>query len=475
MFCQIILRYFSKKHPLTLFLISVLIAGYFNAISSEYAQAVDWEVSVEPSSQNCYPGSKVEYLISVTGSLDDPQDILVVFYHDPYGDNHGIEVRINGGQSVEGRPPFTASMIVEVKPDVTPGTYYLMISAASGIMASGYSYINAELIVDLIDIIDFNATSTPSSPPPSALPPLDFSLDLSPPSLTVETGQMANYQILLTYSDPSYAGTIVTIQVTGLGPGMTYQLTSHGGLTISTSQSTALGTYQINVIGSALGVTRQTSGSLIVTTEGASTQPPSPNATSTTTTETSSDFSISISPNDRSVFRGEDPAVFIVTIEKVGEFDQPVTLQTLGLPSDAIPSFSPASGKAPFSTTLTIDATNSTPPGTYTITVDASGGGKSHSATISLTIKEKSGETTSPEVNPQVEENENPEEGLSFQDYLIIILVVALVIVSIAVLMAKRKPSTVARTPTTTKHCINCGVALTPGKTFCGSCGERIE
>lgn len=111
-----------------------------------------------------------------------------------------------------------------------------------------------------------------------------------------------------------------------------------------------------------------------------------------------------------------------------------------------VPRLSTTSGKVPFSTTLAIDTVNSTVPGTYTVTIDASGGGKSHSATISLTIKEQSDDTTSKEVNPQVEENENPEEGLSFQDYLIIILVAALVIVSIAFLMVKRKPSAVVKT-----------------------------
>ncbi|MGB6681824.1 MAG: META domain-containing protein, partial [Candidatus Bathyarchaeia archaeon] len=57
------------------------------------------------------------------------------------------------------------------------------------------------------------------------LPQFDFNINLLPPSITVEAGQPANFQVSLTYSDIAYSGTTVTIQVSGLGPGMTYQLT----------------------------------------------------------------------------------------------------------------------------------------------------------------------------------------------------------------------------------------------------------
>ena len=67
-------------------------------------------------------------------------------------------------------------------------------------------------------------------------------------------------------------GTIINIQVTGLGFGMNWQLTRAGDLTITTSTATPTGTYTIVVIGSAQGVSRQTSGSLTVTIEQTPTQ-----------------------------------------------------------------------------------------------------------------------------------------------------------------------------------------------------------
>jgi heat shock protein HslJ len=52
-------------------------------------------------------------------------------------------------------------------------------------------------------------TFTTNDLPP--LPPFDFAINLLPPTVTVEAGQPANFQISLTYSDIAYSGTTVTI------------------------------------------------------------------------------------------------------------------------------------------------------------------------------------------------------------------------------------------------------------------------
>lgn len=96
-------------------------------------------------------------------------------------------------------------------------------------------------------------------------PAFDFSLALSPSSVSVKQGDTANYQISITYSDPSYSGTTITVQVAGLGPAMNYQITpSPPSLSISTSESTPTGTYTITLAGSANGVVHETSATLTV-------------------------------------------------------------------------------------------------------------------------------------------------------------------------------------------------------------------
>lgn len=99
----------------------------------------------------------------------------------------------------------------------------------------------------------------------------DFGLSLSPSSVSVKQGGTASFKILLTYSDPSYSGTVINVQVTGLGSGMNWQLTQAGDLTITTTSTTPTGSYMIVVTGSAMGVTHQTTATLVVTGEQTST------------------------------------------------------------------------------------------------------------------------------------------------------------------------------------------------------------
>jgi hypothetical protein len=93
----------------------------------------------------------------------------------------------------------------------------------------------------------------------------DFTLSVSPSTVSVKQGDAANYQISITYNYPSYSGTTITVQVSGLGPGMNYQIIpTPPGLRVSTSQSTPTSTYTITLVGYANGVTHQTSAILIV-------------------------------------------------------------------------------------------------------------------------------------------------------------------------------------------------------------------
>jgi hypothetical protein len=392
----------------------------------------------------------------------------------------------------------------------------------------------------------------------------DFSVSLSPSGLTVEAGQDATFKVLLIYSDPSFSGTVVTIQLTGLGPGMTYQLSGLGDLIIYTTSSTPAGTYPINVIGSANGVTRQTSGTLIVQEQApsfeysVSVSPTSktlslggtgsftvtvtltsgnpeivtlsltglpgdiqhtfsqtsgnPTFTSTLTIDTSSstsigtytftvnanaagqvkttsatltvkeeaDFSISITPPERTISQGES-TTFTVTLNEIGEFNEQVTLIASGLPVGTTPNFGPTSGQPTFTATLNIDTIESTPAGSYTVTVDASGGGKSHSATTSLTIEEKSGKT-SPKVEDETKQDEDTStDGLPTSDMLMsprnlmLIVIVILVIVIIVMIMRRGRTPTTAKTDTSLGYCIKCGAQLKPGIAICNSCGTRIE
>jgi len=275
---------------------------------------------------------------------------------------------------------------------------------------------------------------------------------------------------MLLYSDIYYAGTPINIQVVGLGPGMTSQVSTGGLLAISTSTGTPPQAYPFTVIGSAFGLIRQTNGVLVVTTQAPafdysvaitpstltaelgktasymvivslvsgtgqpvalnlaglpadikysfsmmSGTPPysstltldlssatsagtynmivtgsgagqAKTASATLITEKTADFLISVAPADRRIRQGESTSLSVI-VNNLGQFNDIVTLTMSGLPSGASPSFNPASGKPPFTAALTISTTQSIPVGTYTARIDASGGGKSHSAEVTIIVE----------------------------------------------------------------------------------------
>ncbi|WP_455369635.1 zinc-ribbon domain-containing protein [[Eubacterium] cellulosolvens] len=402
-------------------------------------------------------------------------------------------------------------------------------------------------------------------------PAFDYSIGLSPSTVTVQAGDDAIFRVLLTYSDPSFSGTVVTIQLAGLGPGMTYQLSGIGDLIIYTTSSTPPGTYPLTIIGSANGVVHQTTGMLIVQEQAEafeysiSISPASktlslgdsgaftvtvtltsgdpetvslsvnglpgdfqhsfsqasgnPTFTSTLTIDTSSststgtynfsvtasgggqsettgallivseeaDFSISITPPSRIINQG-DSSTFTVTLNKIGDFNEQVTLTASGLPTGATPSFGPTSGKPAFTSTLNIDTSKSTSPGNYTVTVDASGGGKTHSTTAILTIKEKSGEATPEDEVDQDESAEDEDVGTDLlpssmrnpRNLMLIMIAILAIIIIVMLVRRQRTPpmppaETVKTADTTLTYCTKCGAQLKPGTTFCSSCGNRVE
>ncbi|MDX6404922.1 MAG: hypothetical protein QOH70_2377 [Blastocatellia bacterium] len=102
---------------------------------------------------------------------------------------------------------------------------------------------------------------------------------------------------------------------------------------------------------------------------------------------TTADFTIASALSSLAVTAGGSGATNITTTIS-GSFNSVVSLSASGLPAGAAASFSPASIAAPGSgsATLTIAAAASTAPGTYSVVVNGAGGGKTHSATINLTV-----------------------------------------------------------------------------------------
>jgi len=147
--------------------------------------------------------------------------------------------------------------------------------------------------------------------------PFDFTLSISPSSLTVKKRETARFNFAVTYSDPSYQGTIFTWDISGLDPSMKVTVT-RGVITIATSDATPPGTYSFTFTLSARGVTRSATATLIV--------------------EALFDYSLSISPASQTVNIGEK-AAYTVTVNLLSGAAQPTSLTVAGLPGNISSTF----------------------------------------------------------------------------------------------------------------------------------------
>jgi hypothetical protein len=321
-----------------LVLFSILLIGA--SIPSVYA----WNLFVNPGSRTVAAGHTTSFAISITGTIPGNPDVQLLISPPLLG--------ISASFTTNNIPaPFASTMVVSVDPGKAPGDYVLPLWAhPAGVPFPGPGNVN--LNVHVIVGSSF-----------------DFSLALLPPSITVKQGDVASYQIALSYSDPSYSGTTINIQVVGLGPGMSFQvIPSPPTLRIPTSQSTPPGAYNIIMSGSAMGIVHQTSAVLVV-------EP----------AEQPFEFSMSASPNEQTVTPGGS-TTYTITVSLVAGSAQNVVLSVSGAPSGVSTSLNPTSGSPSFNSILSVSTTSSVAPGQYVMTITGTAGANTETTTVTLTI-----------------------------------------------------------------------------------------
>jgi hypothetical protein len=170
------------------------------------------------------------------------------------------------------------------------------------------------------------------------------------------------------------APTSVSLSCSNLPVGVSCSLNPASGipnynstLTVATSPSTPAGSYLISVAGNSGGVSKQTELTLTVNT-----------------LSPAFDFSVSVTPTTQNVTRG-GPGSYSITLNLLSGSSQSITLTLAGCPSSAACSFSQASASPPFTSTLMVVTSNSTPSRSYVMTVTAAGG-VTHTTTLSLGV-----------------------------------------------------------------------------------------
>lgn len=220
----------------------------------------------------------------------------------------------------------------------------------------------------------------------NAPPPPDFTLSVSPSSLTINRG--ASGGATVTINRTGGFNSVVALSASGLPSGVTASFESPPGpvsvisMFIAASSTAATGMTSVTINGSGGGLTRSTT--LVLTVNA---PPPS-------------DFTLSASPASLTVNRGASGASTI-TITRTGGFTSSVALSATGLPSGVTATFNPASATGT-SSALTLAASSAAATGTFNVTVSGTGGGLTRSATLSLTVNAVTGTggvTVTPAVN----------------------------------------------------------------------------
>ncbi len=255
---------------LLIILITLFMVGYlfYSEIPTVYGEWTNRGISINPTGTiTTFPEVTLTYTVEVHGT-SPPNDLIILQSEHIYVPTGKSSIGLGTGISGAYKPaPYTTTMTAIIDSTAQIGLHSIRIRAYSQSNPSEYTYSNVVYInikpkLTIAPTLIFSTLTT--TPGPTALP-FDFALILSPPSITLEQGESANYQLQLTYSEPSYSGIPINYQVAGLGSGMTWIPSVGGAISISTSPTTPPGTYTITVIGSAQGQTHQTSAILIVT------------------------------------------------------------------------------------------------------------------------------------------------------------------------------------------------------------------
>jgi len=207
----------------------------------------------------------------------------------------------------------------------------------------------------------------------SAMPQApDFTLDASPPSLSILQGQSGTASVTVAPFG-GFAGA-VGLAVTGLPSGVTAtfapaSITGSGAstLTLAVAATAMPGAYALTVTGTSGSLTHSVPLSLTI---------PAPVP----------DFSLSASPTSLNLAQGQS-GTSTVTVGSLNGFSGSVSLTASGLPSGLTAGFSPVSVSGSGSSTLTLTAGNGVATGTYPVSLTGTAGSLSHTVTVSVTVR----------------------------------------------------------------------------------------
>jgi kumamolisin len=245
--------------------------------------------------------------------------------------------------------------------DITSGT------SGSYSAVSGYDLVTGwgSPSAGLISALAGSSTETPA-----------FTISASPAAVSVAAGSSGASTVTIAVSGGFDSAVALTASGAPTGATVTFSPTSIAApgsgtstVTFAVASSTAAGTYSITISGTGGGLTQTTTVSLTVTTG------------------VSAGFTISVSPASITVARNASGSAAITTAVS-GSFNSAITLSASGQGSQQTVTFSPSSIAAPGTghATMTVKVGRNATTGDHTITIKATGGGITHTATVTLDV-----------------------------------------------------------------------------------------
>jgi kumamolisin len=203
-----------------------------------------------------------------------------------------------------------------------------------------------------------------------------FTLSASPSSVSVVRGNSGASTITATVVDGFDSSIALSASGEPTGVTITFNPTPIAApgsgtstMTMAVASTTATGTYTVTVTGTGGGITHTATVSLTVTAA------------------TTGAFTISVSPAAGYLYQGTS-GYAVITTAVSGGFDSAVALTASGQPTGGTVSFSPASIAAPGSGTsdMLLSVSRTAATGTYPITITGTGGGITHTTTLSFEV-----------------------------------------------------------------------------------------
>jgi hypothetical protein len=212
----------------------------------------------------------------------------------------------------------------------------------------------------------------------AAAPTPDFTLSLTPATLTIAAGQTGAAVIVLATAVNGFSGS-VAVGITGLPAGVTATpaaLTLAPGVsqtvTLQATAQTAAGASIVTFTGTSGTLTH--AATLPLTVSAASAPAPTP------------DFALSLTPATLTIVAGQTGASVAVLATAVAGFTGTVAVTLTGLPTGVTATPATLTLAPEVSQSVTIQATAQTVAGASTVTFNGTSGTLTHAATVALTV-----------------------------------------------------------------------------------------